>query len=91
MNYLHVGIIEASQECLASHTEEGLRQQVTDSLSTRSIAAFTDEEWADCVKGEFNSHVEINCLPFGVITYYKIESRLGESVGSDNGNVHRTA
>jgi hypothetical protein len=82
MKYLHIAIVEDFEECLASHTEEGLREQVTDSLAKKSIGPLTDEEWANCVKGEPNDHITIDCLPFGAILYYKIESRLGEMVAA---------
>ena len=80
MNYLHVAILEDTEECLVSKSEKGLRSQVTDSLSKRAITDLTDEEWADCVKGEINCDRATNCLPFGIIYYYKTESRLEENV-----------
>ena len=86
MKYLHVGIIEDSEKCLVSFTEVGLRLQITDSLAKRSIASFTDDEWADCVKGEYNQDKTIDCLPFGVIFYYKTESKLGELIPEVNGS-----
>ncbi len=80
MNYLYVAIIEDSNECLVSFTDEDLREQVTHSLAKRSIVPFTDAEWADCVKGEYNREKTIDCLPFGVIYYYKTESKLEEMI-----------
>jgi len=76
MNYLHIAIIEAPEECLVSNTEEGLRNQVTGSLDKRSIAPLNNDEWAECVKGEYHCEREVDCIPFGTISYYKIESRL---------------
>jgi hypothetical protein len=78
MNYLHVAILEDFEKCLVSHTEEGLRQQVSDSLAKKSIAPLTNEEWADCVKGEDNVGIANDCLRFGAIFYYKTESKLGK-------------
>ena len=78
MEYLHVAILEDFEKCLVSHTEEGLRQQVADSLTKKSIAPLTDEEWADCVKGEENEGTANDCLRFGAIFYYKTESKLGK-------------
>jgi len=78
MNYLHVAIIEDTGDCLVSHTENNLRLQVTDSLALRAIPAMTDEEWADCVKGQAICDVAQDCLPFGIIYYYKTEEKLGE-------------
>jgi hypothetical protein len=48
------------------------------SLANRGIAGLSDEEWADCVKGDISCDRATDCLPFGVIYYYKTESRLGE-------------
>jgi hypothetical protein len=79
MNYLHIAILEDTEECLVSYTENGLREQVTDSLAKRAIYGLTDDEWADCVKGELSCDRATDCLPFGVIYYYKTESRLEES------------
>jgi hypothetical protein len=78
MNYLHIAIIEDTNECLVSFTETGLRGQVTGSLINRGIDALNDEEWADCVKGEVNCDRTTDCLPFGTIYYYKTESKLGD-------------
>ena len=78
MNYLHVAILEDTEECLVSKTENGLRLQVTGSLNKRTIKDLTDDEWADCVKGEVNCDRGIDCQPFGIIYYYKTESRLEE-------------
>ena len=77
MNYLHVAILDDFEKCLVDHTEEGLREQVAYSLAKRSIAPLTDDEWADCVKGEPNDSKTNDCLPFGTIYYYKTESMLG--------------
>lgn len=79
MNYLHVAIIEDSEECLVSQTEAGLRQQVVESLAMRSITSLTDAEWSDCVKGIAHDGITSDCLPFGVIYYYKTKSKLGAS------------
>lgn len=82
MKYLHVAVMEDLEECLVSYTEEGLRKQVNDILAINSIGAPTDEEWADCVKGEETTcDVAPDCLPFGVILYYKTESKLEAAGG----------
>lgn len=78
MNYLYIAILGFSEECFVSNTEQGLREQVTGSLAKRNIAPFTDDEWTDCVKGEYNKDKTADCLPFGIIYFYKTESRLGE-------------
>jgi hypothetical protein len=79
MKYLHVAVMEDLEECLVSFTEEGLREQVNEMLVKNSIAAPSDDEWADCVKGEETKcDVAPDCLPFGVILYYKTESKLAE-------------
>ena len=80
MNYLHVAVLEDSEECFVAYTEIGLREQVTGSLVKRGIDAMTDDEWADCVTGEVTCDREVDCLPFGTIYYYKTESRLAEHV-----------
>jgi len=80
MNYLHIAIIEDSGECLVSYTELGLREQVVGSLALRGVDGLTDEEWADCVKGEISCDRATDCLPFGTIYYYKTVSRLDEHV-----------
>jgi hypothetical protein len=78
MNYLYIAIVEDSEECFVSDTDQGLREQVNGTLAKRSIAPFTDVEWADCVKGEYNKDKTPDCLPFGIIYFYKTESRLEE-------------
>ena len=89
MNYLHVAILEDTEECLVSRTEKGLRFQITDSLSKRGITGLTDDQWADCVKGEMNCDIATDCLPFGIIYYYKTESRLEENgISQENGMSH---
>ena len=85
MNYLHIAILEDTQECLVSYTEIGLRIQVAGSLHKRGIDAMTDEEWEDCVKGEVTCDRETDCLPFGTIYYYKTESNLEEHVNGISG------
>jgi hypothetical protein len=80
MNYLHIAILEDTEECLVSYTENGLRDQVTGSLAKRSIQTLTDEEWMDCVTGGVSCDRATDCSPFGVIYYYKTESRLEENV-----------
>lgn len=87
MKYLHIAIIQDSEECLVSYTEEGLRKQLTDSLARKSIPPLTDAEWADCVKGELNNHdLTTDCLPFGIIYYYKTESKLSDMAATVDGN-----
>ena len=81
MDYLHVAVLEDTEECLVSYSEFGLREQVAESLLKRGIDGLTDEEWADCVKGEVVCDREVDCLPFGVIYYYKTEMRLFEHDG----------
>ncbi len=76
MKYLHVAIIEDYEECLASHSEEGLREQVTQSLAKKNISPPTDEEWIICILAEIDSEIETDNLSLGLISYYKIESRL---------------
>lgn len=80
MKYLHIAIIEESEECLVSDTEEGLRSQVMNSLAKRSIPPMTDVEWADCVKAETDINPDSNCLTdcikVSLISYYKIESKI---------------
>ena len=78
MNYLHVAILEDTQECFVSTTEQGLRVQVTSALDKKSIPAFTDDEWADCVKGDLSCDRAADCAPFGTIYYYRSESQLVE-------------
>jgi hypothetical protein len=76
MEYLHIAIIEDSEECLVSHTEEGLRKQVTDFLVGKSITPPTDEEWAVCVLAKDDGHIKTDNLALGLISYYKIESKM---------------
>lgn len=77
MEYLHVGIIEEFEECLASFTELGLRNQIASSLSGRSLAVLTDKEWLDCVKADGSENSDEECVGVSLISYYKIESDLG--------------
>ncbi len=76
MNYLHIVILDDTEECFVSYTQMELREQVSASLTLRGINALNDEEWAECVTGEVTCDREIDCLPFGVIYYYKTEARL---------------
>jgi hypothetical protein len=78
MKYLHVAIIEDFEECLVSHTEEGLRKQVIASLTKKSIAPLTDEEWLVCVLAKVDRMIPIDNPAVALISYYKTESRLGE-------------
>ena len=78
MKYLHVAIIEDSEECLVSHTEKGLREQVIDVLAKKSITPPTDEEWLVCVLGKVDDHIKTDNLTLGLISYYKTESKLAE-------------
>ncbi|MDP4220550.1 MAG: hypothetical protein Q8916_11770 [Bacteroidota bacterium] len=77
MEYLHVGIIEEFEECLASFTELGLRNQIAKSLSGHSLAILTDQEWLDCVKADGSAEADEDCVGVSLISYYKIESDLG--------------
>ena len=76
MKFLHVAIIEDYEECLASHSEEGLRKQVTASLSEKNIIPPTDEEWIICILAQIDGESETDNLSLGLISYYKIESKL---------------
>ena len=86
MEYLHVALLDDTEECLVSYTESGLREQVSESLFKRSIPPLNDEEWADCVKGEDSCERGTDCTPFGVIYYYKTESKLGDLIPEVNGS-----
>ena len=76
MNYLHVVIIEGTEECMVSTTEQGVRKQVNESLAKRGIAPPSDEEWEVCVTAVPHVPVTIECPDNYLITYYKIESKL---------------
>lgn len=76
MNYLHVAIIEDYEECLISNSEDGLRKQVDDYLTARSIVPPTDSEWMVCVLAKVEDEIETDNLALGLITYYKTESKL---------------
>ena len=78
MKYLHVAVIEDFEECFVSYTEDGLKKQVIDFMSNKSLTPPTDEEWSVCVLGEAEDHIETDNLKLGLITYYKTESKLGE-------------
>ena len=82
MKYLHVAVIEDYEECLVSHTEENLRNQVAAFLATKFITPPTDAEWAVCILAKVEDEIPIvNSVAVGLISYYKPESKLGE-VGS---------
>ena len=74
---MHVAIIEDFEECLVSNTELGLRGQVIQSLAKKSIAAPSDEEWADCVLSTQPGDIHTDYLSLSMISYYKTESHLG--------------
>lgn len=76
MNYLHVAIMEDSEECLISTSEVGLRRQVTKSMTDRFLTGPTDAEWAFHVLSEGPDIMPMRKDGFGMITYYKTESRL---------------
>ena len=77
MNNLHVAIIEDFEECLVSNTELGLRNQVIDALAEKSITPPSDEEWSDCVKADDDYRIPTENPSLSLISYYKIESRIG--------------
>jgi len=76
MKYLHVAIIEDYEECLVSNSEEGLRKQVTEYLTARSIVPPTDAEWLICILAQIDDDIKTDNLALGLITYYKTESKL---------------
>ena len=76
MKYLHVAVIEDFEECLVSETVEGLREQVIESLTRKSITPPTDDEWLVCILAEVDTHIATDNLKLGLISYYKTESRL---------------
>ena len=76
MNYLHVAVIEDYEECLVSNSEDGLREQVSEYLTARSIIPPTDAEWLVCVLAKVEEDIEPENLALGLITYYKTESKL---------------
>ena len=80
MNHLHIAIIEEFDECLVDFTEQGLRKQVSESLTVKSLRIPTDEEWKICVEAEIDEQVMIDCGSLPVILYYKIVSKLGETI-----------
>ena len=77
MNNLHVVILEDFEECFVSNTEAGLREQVSESLTNKSIAPPTDQEWSVCILSKGNEDFETSNLSLGLISYYKTDSRLG--------------
>lgn len=76
MNHLHIAIIEDFDECIVDYTQEGLREQVSDSLTKKSLRIPTDEEWEVCVEAAVDEHVKVDCDTLAVILYYKILSKL---------------
>ena len=77
MNYLHAAVIEDFEECLISASEDGLRLQVSDFLLTKHITPPTDAEWAVCILAKVEDTITIeNITAVGMITYYKVDSRL---------------
>lgn len=83
MNYLYIVIVEGTEECMVSKTEQGVRTQVNTSLAKRNIPPPTDDEWEACTSAEPHVRVTIECPDAYLITYYKIESKLGAEVSEE--------
>jgi hypothetical protein len=79
MKYLHIAIILDYEECLVDRTEKGLKQQVIDSLVLKSLTPPTDDEWEICVEAKKDEDIDTDNLALGMVTYYKIESKIGDT------------